>query len=193
MLFPYLSRFRNYTEKRQITGRKYSRHFTKQVRNKIYKRTKSERKTLFFRILLFIDWNIIVYDQTEESLVKPYTHFMCIGSTWMHTLHKLNWLLARVVKLLNNFWTGVTYSFSPYSFFPPEKWVYTSFSPGKISIYSFSPPERSVYTHLSPWFLGGKSEYILKFPPHTQFSPFALIDYARAITPIRGSTLWRLL
>ena len=29
MLFPYLSRFRNYTEnRRQITGRKYSRHFT---------------------------------------------------------------------------------------------------------------------------------------------------------------------
>ena len=28
MLFPYLSRFRNYTEKRKITGRKYSRHFT---------------------------------------------------------------------------------------------------------------------------------------------------------------------
>jgi hypothetical protein len=28
MLFPYLSRFRNYTEKRQITGRKYYRHFT---------------------------------------------------------------------------------------------------------------------------------------------------------------------
>ena len=25
---PYLSRFCNYTEKRQITGRKYSRHFT---------------------------------------------------------------------------------------------------------------------------------------------------------------------
>ena len=23
-------------------------------------------------------------------------------------------------------------------------------------------------------------------PPHTQFSPFALIDYTRAITPIRG-------
>ena len=77
--------------------------------------------------------------------------------------------------------------FPPYSCFPPEKWVYTSFSPGKISIYSFPPPpERSVYTHLSPWFLGGKSEYILKFPPDTQFSPFALIDYARAITPIRG-------
>jgi hypothetical protein len=46
------------------------------------------------------------------------------------------------------------------SFFPPEKWVYTSFSPGKISIYSFFPPERSVYTHLSPWFLGGKSNTI---------------------------------
>jgi hypothetical protein len=76
---------------------------------------------------------------------------------------------------------GVTYSF-----FPPEKWVYISFSPGKISIYSFFPPERSVYTHLSPWILGGKSEYILKFPPHTQFSPYALIDYTRAITPIRG-------
>ena len=28
ILFPYLSRFCNYTEKRQITGRKYSRHFT---------------------------------------------------------------------------------------------------------------------------------------------------------------------
>jgi hypothetical protein len=27
-MIPYLSRFRNYTEKRQITGRKYSRHFT---------------------------------------------------------------------------------------------------------------------------------------------------------------------
>jgi hypothetical protein len=50
------------------------------------------------------------------------------------------------------------------------------------------PPERSVYTHFlpwkdqnilifPPWFLGGKSEFILKFPPHTQFSPFALIDY----------------
>jgi hypothetical protein len=25
-----------------------------------------------------------------------------------------------------------------------------------------------------------------QFPPHTQFSPFALIDYTRAITPIRG-------
>ena len=69
------------------------------------KRTQSERKTLFFRILLFIDLNIIVYDVTEHthSLVKPYTHFMFIGFTWMHTL---NWLLARVVKILNNFWTG---------------------------------------------------------------------------------------
>ena len=69
------------------------------------KRTQSERKTLFFRILLLIDLNIIVYDVTEhtQSLVKPYAHFMFIGSTWMHTL---NWLLARVVKLLNNFWTG---------------------------------------------------------------------------------------
>ena len=73
MLFPYLSRFRNYTEKRQITGRKYSRHFTnKQVRSEIYKRTKSEKKPLFFRILLFIDLNIIVCDLTEDtqSLVK---------------------------------------------------------------------------------------------------------------------------
>ena len=81
---------------------------------------------------------------------------------------------------------GVTYSCFPLLIPPPEKWVYTSFSPGKISIYSFFPPERSVCTHLSPWFLGGKSEYILKFPPHTQFSPFALIDYTRAITPIKG-------
>jgi hypothetical protein len=61
--------------------------------------------------------------------------------------------------------------FPLYSFPPPEKWVYTSFSPGKISIYSFFPPERSVYTHLSPSY---------------SIIPFALIDYARAITPIRG-------
>ena len=40
----------------------------KQVRNEIYKRTKSERKTLFFRILLFIDLNIIVYDLTEDTV-----------------------------------------------------------------------------------------------------------------------------
>ena len=49
------------------------------------------------------------------------------------------------------------------------------FPPGKISIYSSFP-----------LIFRGKSEYILKFPPHTQFSPFALIDYTRAITPIRG-------
>ena len=49
------------------------------------------------------------------------------------------------------------------------------FPPGKISIYSSFP-----------LIFRGESEYILKFPPHTQFSPFALIDYARAITPIRG-------
>ena len=46
--------------------------------------------------------------------------------------------------------TGVTSSF-----FPPEKWVYTSFFPGKISIYSF-PPERSVYTHLFPLIFRGE-------------------------------------
>jgi hypothetical protein len=43
--------------------------------------------------------------------------------------------------------------------------------------------ETSVYTQISPLKIRGKDEYI---PPHTQFSPFALIDYARAITPIRG-------
>jgi hypothetical protein len=66
--------------------------------------------------------------------------------------------------------------------FPPERSVYTHFPPGKISIYSSFP-----------LIFRGKSEFLLKFPPHTQFSPFALIDYTRAITPIRGSTLWRLL
>jgi hypothetical protein len=78
--------------------------------------------------------------------------------------------------------------FSPYSFFPPEKSVYTHFPPRKDQYILIFPPERSVhvYTHLSPWFLGEKSEYILTFPPHTQCSPFALIDYTRAITPIRG-------
>jgi hypothetical protein len=71
--------------------------------------------------------------------------------------------------------TGVTYSFSPLLIFPPERSVYTHFSPRKISIYSSFP-----------LIFRGKSEYILKFPPHTQFSPFALIDYTRAITLIRG-------
>jgi hypothetical protein len=59
--------------------------------------------------LLNIFVSIVKYnnnDLTEDtqSLVKPYTHFMFICSTWMHTLHKLKWV--RVVKLLNNFWTG---------------------------------------------------------------------------------------
>ena len=76
--------------------------------------------------------------------------------------------------------------FPPTHFSPRKNEYILVFPPGKISIYSFSPPERSVYTHLSPWFLGRKSEYILKFPPHTQLSSFALIDYTRAITPIRG-------
>ena len=44
--------------------------------------------------------------------------------------------------------------FPPYSCFPPEKWVYTSFSPGKISIYSSFPlifrGEIWVYTEVSP-------------------------------------------
>ena len=59
--------------------------------------------------------------------------------------------------------------------FPRKDQYILIFSPGKISIYSSFP-----------LIFRGKSEYILKFPPHTQFSPFALIDYTRAITPIRG-------
>ena len=84
MLYPYLSRFRNYTEKDNLQAENILDILQiKQVRNEIYKRTKSERKTLFFRILLFIDLNIIVYDLTEDtqSLVKPFTHFMFIVST----------------------------------------------------------------------------------------------------------------
>ena len=55
----------------------------KQVRNEIYKRTKSERKALFFRILLFIDLNIIVYYLTEDThtLVKPLYTFHVY---WFH-------------------------------------------------------------------------------------------------------------
>jgi hypothetical protein len=85
MLFPYLSRFRNYTEKKDKlqAGNILDILQIKQVRNEIYKRTQSERKALFFRIFHFIDLNIIVYALTEDtqSLVKPYTHFMFIGST----------------------------------------------------------------------------------------------------------------
>ena len=91
MLFPYLSRFRNYTRKQ---GKLQAENILdilqiKQVRNVIYKRTKSERKTLFFRILLFIDLNIIVYDLTEDtqSLVKPSSNNKTLNAR----------LLARVI------------------------------------------------------------------------------------------------
>ena len=59
MLFPYLSRFRNYTEKKDKlqAGNILDILQIKQVRNEIYKRTESERKALFFCILLFIDWS----------------------------------------------------------------------------------------------------------------------------------------
>ena len=66
--------------------------------------------------------------------------------------------------LLTAVTSGVTYSFFSlliFPFSPPEKWVYTSFSPGKVSIYSFFPPEGSVYTHFFP----RKDQYILIFPP----------------------------
>ena len=79
MLFPYLSRFRNYTEKKDKlqAGNIVDILQIKQVRNEIYKRIKSERKALFFRIFHFIDLNIIVYDLTEDtqSLVKPLCTF----------------------------------------------------------------------------------------------------------------------
>ena len=84
MLFPCLSRFAITQKKDKLQAEHILDILQiKQARNEIYKRTKSERKTLFFRILLFIDLNIIVYDLTEDtqSLVKPYTHFMFIGST----------------------------------------------------------------------------------------------------------------
>ena len=71
--------------------------------------------------------------------------------------------------------------------FSPRKNEYILVSPPGRSVHThFPPPERSLYIHLSLWFLGEKSEYILKIPPHTQFPPFALIDYTRAIAPIRG-------
>jgi hypothetical protein len=66
-----------------------------------------------------------------------------------------------------------------------ETSVYTQISPLKIR-------GKDEYTLIFPggkmsiYCLGRKSEYILKFPPHTQLSSFALIDYTRAITPIRG-------
>jgi hypothetical protein len=64
------------------------------------------RSSSFFLLMLFkyyCLWSDRRHTVTGETII---THFMFIGSTWMHTLHKLNWLLARVVKLLNNFWTG---------------------------------------------------------------------------------------
>ena len=57
MLFPYLSRFRNYTEKRQITGRKYSRH--------IINKTSSERDIWGNKI-----WKL--------NILLPYSQFLNI-------------------------------------------------------------------------------------------------------------------
>jgi hypothetical protein len=114
---PYLSRFCNYTEKRQITGRKYSRHFTNKTssewdiqENKIWK--KNTLHSSFDRFKYYCLWS----DRRHSHWLKPYTHFMFIGSTWMHTLHKLNWLLACVVKLLNNFWTGTNMYLKTFTF-----------------------------------------------------------------------------
>lgn len=56
MLFPYLSRFRNYTEKDRLQAENIINILQiKQAQNEIYEGTKSERKALFFRILHFID------------------------------------------------------------------------------------------------------------------------------------------
>jgi hypothetical protein len=41
-----------------------------------------------------------------------------------------------------------------------------------------------LHTHFSPF--RGKIWVYTEVSPHTQFSPFALIDYTRAIIPIRG-------
>jgi hypothetical protein len=96
------------------------------------------------------------------------------------------------IRLKKSFKMTVTYNKDVFSyghlsdFLKSDFLFHIHFSVVICDFLVFPPPERSVYTHLSPWFLGGKSEYILKFPPHTQFSPFALIDYTRAITPIRG-------
>ena len=78
---------------------------------------------------------------------------------WLQGLYWKYWAVYAILSIFYIDKIGVTYSF-----FLPEKWVYTSFPPGKISIYSFFPPERSVYTHLSPWFLGGNLSIYWSFP-----------------------------
>ena len=58
------------------------------------------------------------------------------------------------------FWSDVVpvlhTHFPPYSFFSPEKWVYTQFSPRKNEYILIFPGEKLVYTHFS----GGKNEYV---------------------------------
>ena len=51
-----------------------------------YKRTKSERKVLFFRILRFIDLNIIVYDLIEDTQTQVTRIIQSLRSRW--SLHK---------------------------------------------------------------------------------------------------------
>ena len=87
-------------------------------------------------------------------------------------------------------WPVLHTHFSPYSFSPrkneyilvfhPERSVYTHVHPPP------PPPRKDQYILIFPRILGGKSEFILKFPPSYSILPFALIDYTRAITSIRG-------
>ena len=64
--------------------------------------------------------------------------------------------------------------FPPYSFFPPEKWVYTQFSPRKNEyILRFPPGKMSIY-----WIFPRKTKYVLthtNFFPHTSFSPSPIL------------------
>jgi hypothetical protein len=106
--------------------------------------------------------------------------------------------------------------FSPYSLppsrkneyilvFPPKKWVYTRFPPGKISIYSFFPPERSVYTHLSPGKIStciyssfplifrGEIWVYTDVSPSYSMLPLCTDRLYKGNNSYKGSTLWRLL
>ena len=84
----------------------------------------------------------------------------------LKSIEHSKWRWNSRLKTCTSIWPVLHTHFPPTHFFPrkneyilvvpPEKWVYTSFSPGKISIYSFFPPERSVYNHLSPLIFRGE-------------------------------------
>ena len=143
-------------------------------------------------------WRYVLFWQFSLTLCFSDTsHWSYVSSDTSHWCYVLFWHFSLTLCFVLTVLNGVVFFISnagvTYSFFPPEKWVYTSFSPRKISIYSFFPPERSVYTHLSPWFLGGEIWVYTEVSPSYSILPLCTDRLCKGNNSYKGSTLWRLL